>query len=196
MPLAIVSLNQTLYDKAIANVTCWDNVQEDSAWLQAFADQLRDTANDHWDNHMVLGWTLDDITVSFIDGDHIDYSVPVSFTSGDLQGNVVTDGMPGGAAALISTSFVGGPPNRGRVYFSGGAESGQADGRWDNPMMSDLKEMVEDWAAGYTILGSSTSLQILRRPSAVFSTYVANPVEFVVRTDVTRSQRRRNLAAI
>lgn len=193
MPLAIVSLNQTLYNEPIKNITAWDNVEEDSTWLQEFADKIRESANNNWDNQMVNNWRLDDITVSFIEGDHISYSVNVSFTQGDLVGNVLTDGMPGGSCILISTSFTGPKPNRGRIYFSGAGEGAQSDGQWDGAVMTAMKALVEEWAAGFLIQGITTSLQILRRPSAVFPLYVANPVQLVSRRDFTRSQRRRNL---
>lgn len=193
MPLAIVRFNQTLYDKYICNVTCWDDVQEDPSWLQDFADALRASANDAWDNIMVAGWTLDDITVSFIDGDHITYSVDVPFTAGDLQGNVLTDGMPGGSPLLISTRYVGPAPNRGRIYFSGLGESNQSAGVWASGAKVALRDMVIAWAAGFSIGGFNPRLQILRRPSAKFPTYVANPVQLVTGTDPVRSQRRRNL---
>jgi len=90
---------------------------------------------------------------------------------------------------------VGSAPNRGRVYFSGIGESNSQDGVFSNTVMADLKALVQTWADGFTISGTNTKLQILRRPSAKFPTYVAHPVEFVKRTDVTRSQRRRNLGS-
>jgi len=193
MTLAIVRLNQTLFNQGIANITCWDNFQEDSSWLQEFADEFRESANDNWDNHMVTNWTLDNITVSFIEGDHITYSVDVAFSAGDLQGNQIGQGLPSGVAALISTRYVGPAPNRGRIFFSGMAEDSQNDGQFENVVMAGLKSLVEDWRDGLNVLGTTSSLQILRRPSDKFPTYVANPVQIVTRTDFSRSQRRRNL---
>ena len=193
MPLAIISANQILYGKVVANVLCFDNVQEDSGWLQEFADAFRESANDNWDNLMVTNWSLENLTISFIDGDHITYSVTVDFTDGNLIGNDILDGMPGGSTALISTSFTGPKPNRGRVYFSGGGEGSQSDGTWGNPFMSELKSLVEAWRDGFTIMGETASLQILHRPGTYNPDYEANPVQLVNRRDNTTSQRRRNL---
>ena len=193
MALAIISANQTLYGKFVSNILCFDNIQEDSTWLQDFADEFRSAANNRWDNVMVVGWTLDNLTFSFIEGDHISYSVNVDFTLGDLIGNDLSGGMPGGSTALISTSFTGPKPNRGRVYFSGIGEVNQSNGTWSGTAMVELKALVELWIAGFQVQGSNTSLQILRRPSTVFPTYIANPVQFANRRDNTTSQRRRNL---
>lgn len=192
MPYAIVSLNQRLYDKSQANVTAWSNVQEDSSWLQEFADAIRESANDNWDNVMVTDWFLDNITVSFVEGDHISYSVDVEFTLGNLQGNELGGGMPGGSALLISTSFTGARPNRGRIYFSGLPEDRQSDGFWTTATKNTLRSLVQEWRDGLNVAGINTSLQIARRPSDVYPSYVFNPVQFVTGTEAVRSQRRRN----
>lgn len=192
MALALITLNQTLYEQYQANVVCFDNVSEDSSWLQDFADAIRATANDEWDNVMVNNWTLDNITVSFIEDDHITFTVDVDFTEGDLVGNVLTDGLPPSTCLLISTSYVGAAPNRGRIYFSGFGETSQTDGTWDASARQGMKAMIDNWISGFEIQGVNTSLQILRRPSAVFEEYVANPAQLSVGIGSTRSQRRRN----
>ena len=193
MPLGIVTLNQTFYGKYMANVLCFDNVQEDITWLQEFADAIRESADDRWDNLCDTQWTLDNITVSFIEGDHITYSVDVDFTAGDLQGNFPGDGASPGTAMLMATRYVGPAPNRGRIYFTGFSETVVGNGVWTNGALAEMKLLVEEWVTGYTIQGTNTSLQILRRPSDKFPTYVANPAQTVNRRDFTRSQRRRNL---
>ena len=193
MPFALVTLNQTLYGKPIANVTAWDNVQEDSVWLQAFADAIRDSANATWDNLMVENWFLDNITVSFVDGGAISYSVVVEFTLGNLQGNQLGSGMPGGSAMLISTSYTGPKPNRGRIYFSGFPEGEQNNGMWSTPAKNAMRGMIQEWRDGFNISGVNTSLHICRRPTNADPVYSFNPVQFVFGTEAVRSQRRRNL---
>jgi len=193
MAIALITLNQILFGKPITNVVCFDNIQQDPTWLQDFADQFREAANDNWDNLMVTNWSLEDLTFSFIEGDHITHSVTVEFTDGNLVGNDILDGMPGGSTALISTSFTGPRPNRGRVYFSGAGEGSQSDGTWSNSLMSQLKSLVEAWAVGFQVEGSNSSLQICHRPSGPSDDYFANPVQLVNRRDNTTSQRRRNL---
>lgn len=192
MPYALVTLNQTLFNQYQANVLCFSNIQEDDSWLQGFADEIRDLANSYLDDHMVTNWTLDNITVAFIDGDHISYSVQVDFTSGNLQGNVITDGMPGSSCMLASTSFVGPAPNRGRIYFSGFSELTQTDGQWDTSVRQDVDAFVSGLRAGITVDNITAVLQICRRPSDVFSTYSFNPVQNVNVQAYTRAQRRRN----
>ena len=189
---AIVTMNQTLYGKPQVTVTAWTNVLEDSAWLQEFADAIRASANDQWDNNMVNNWSLENISVSFIDVDHIAYSVTVDFTQGNLVGNIVTDGMPASACLLIRTGFVGPRPNRGRMYFAGFGETSQSDGVWDGPSTQNMRELVELWRDGLGGTGGDAFLAIARRPSDVFPEYVLNPVQTVGSTGRTRSQRRRN----
>lgn len=193
MALALISANQFLYGKVIANILCFDNIQQDPAWLQEFADEFRDAANDLWDNFQVLEWSLENLTFSFIVGSQISHSVDVDFTAGNLVGNDPAGGMPGGSTALISTSFVGAKPNRGRVYFSGAGEDQNSNGTWGSGLMSQRKQLVEAWRDGFTIQGQNTSLQILHRPGTYNPSYIANPVQLVSRRDNTTSQRRRNL---
>jgi len=192
MPLAIVTANQTLFDKYQANVLAFDNMEEDSQWLQEFADGFRDVANDLWDNEMVTNWFLDDLTVSFISGAQISYSVRVPFSQGNLQGNNPGGGLPAGSSLLVSTSYVGPGPNRGRVYFSGLPETVQGDGVWTVAVRNVFSQLVVAWRDGFNIGGVTASLQILRRPSDKFPAYVANPVQSISVERAVRSQRRRN----
>lgn len=193
MPYALVSCNQTLFDKYQANVFAFDNMLEDSGWLQGFADEMRELWNTYVDDHMVSNWFLDDLTVSFVDVDHISYSVQVPFTSGNLQGNVLTGGMAGGNALLVSTAYTGERPNRGRTYFSGLSEAAQVDGSWDSSVRTALRGFVQDLRDGITYDTTTASLQIARRPSSKFPAYVFHPVQTVSTTEFNRSQRRRNL---
>lgn len=192
MPYALVTFNQTLFDKYQATVTAWDNIQEDATWLQEFADELRAIANSAWDNVMVNNWTLDNITVSFIEGDHISYSVDVSFTDGDLLGNDLAAGMPASSCLLASYGYIGAKPNRGRSYFAGFSENAQSNGEWDSTSLDAILLLTQAWQYGVTVDGINASLQIARRPSAVFPAYEFNPVQTIKVTPSTRAQRRRN----
>lgn len=192
MPYGFVTARQTLQGKSIVNVLAFNNLQEDPDWLQQFADGFRSLANDHWDNVMVTAWTLDDILVSFVEGDHISYSVPVTFTDGDLLGNVIADPTPRGAALMVRTSYTGPAPNRGRIYFSGLSEGAFVGGEWQTSDRNSLRSLVQAWRDGITVGGFTASLQIARRPSAVFPTYTFNQVEIVGTEAGARSQRNRN----
>lgn len=190
---ALVTLNQTLFGQYVANVVAFTNVSEDPTWLQAFADAIRDSANGYWDNHMVTGWTLDNITVSFLDTTSVVYSVVVDFTAGDLQGNIITDGLPPQAAVLISTSHVGARPNRGRTYFSGIAEAGASNGEAASASVADLAQMVRDWADGLDTLDPEPSMVILRRKSDKYPANVTNSIDLVKGNVRLKTQRRRAL---
>jgi len=192
MPYAFVTARQTLQGKQVANVLAFSNMQEDSAWLQDFADAFRVLANSFWDTHTTTAWTLDDILVSFVSGNEIVYSVPVSFTDGDLLGNSLGDTLPRGTALMARTSYVGAAPNRGRIYFTGFGEGSYTAGVWETGVRNDMRSLVQAWRDGITISGITASLQIARRPSAVFPTYVFNQVETVGTEEQARSQRNRN----
>lgn len=191
MPDAIISLNQTLYGVSAANVVCFNNFEEDETFLQDFADKIRASFAFYATQHMQQFWTLDNITVSFLLSDSVDYSVEVGFTAGALAGELTADGLPGQNALLISTSYVGSRPNRGRIYFMGLTENDTANGGVDSQIVQDFEDMVTDWKTGITVEQSSVFLRILRRPSAVFPTYISNSVSLVSGNPSIRTQRRR-----
>lgn len=191
MSLGLVRINQRLFNEDRATILCFDNIQEDPTWLQEFADAMRDTIAGTWDNYCINDWSAENLTISFLSDTAVRYSVDVDFTDGNVVGNILTEGLPPQTNLLVSTSYVGDRPNRGRIYFCGLGEVNQNNGIFATQMAFDFAEMVRGWRDGFNIQGINASLQILRRKSDKFPQYVANPVQFATGDTISRTQRRR-----
>lgn len=192
MPDVIVTVNQTYVNEAFANVLCFNNFIEDETFLQEFADVFRASYVDSVEAEMSESWILENIDVSFLLSDSIDYTVKVDFTDGPLTGGSMGDALPPNAPLLISTSFVGSRPNRGRIYFSGLPESAQNNGIYSTGARAPFETLVTVWKDGLPTSEGSHFLRILRRPSMVFPSYVSSAVSFVTSTGGAKNQRRRS----
>jgi hypothetical protein len=191
----LVSHNQTLLGKSIANVTAWNNFTEDETQIQNFADSLRASYANLVAEFLHPAWSLDNLTISFLDDDHVSYSIVVPFTSGPLVGTVGSDNLATQTALLISTSFIGPKPNRGRVYFAGLSESSLNSSQWTFSVAAEFRDMVLGWADGINVGSNTVFLRIMRRPSAVFPSYVSSPVTGAVVRSFPATQRRRRLGS-
>lgn len=190
---AIVSMNQKILGKLMTNIVCFNNMEEEADFLTDFADKIRDSWDFSMQSHMSDEWSLDDLTVSFLLNDTVDYSVTVPFTAGPLVGASNGEVLPTQSALLCSMHHIGSAPNRGRIYFGGYVETAQSNSIWSLGARGDAIEMVNGWKDGITVLQSSVFLRILRRPSGVFPSYVSNPVSLVGSTAPIRTIRNRAL---
>ena len=193
MPDAIISINQTVLGESIANVVCFSNITEIEADLQSFADSIRDTFETHVEDQFSDQWTLDDITVSFIDADSVTYSVTVPFTQGALAGLEQSQVLSTTTCLLVSTQFIGPAPNRGRIYFGGLTENSNVDSAWGAGTLFAFRDLVENWRDGIPIGAGLAFLRILRRPSTVHPIYISSPVTNVVTRLRPANQRRRRI---
>jgi len=192
---ALVCMNQSLYDKAVCNVFGFTDVQEDATWLQDFADAIRGAWDGAPKDNQVPDWTLNDITVSFIEGAEIAYSITVPFTDGVLQGAGVGTGLPTTNALLTSLGHVGPRPNRGRVYFTGLTEATQDDSAWEIGTRGAFKALIDNFVDGIGPAPGPATMVIMRRPSAKFETYSWNFVDTVTSRLYPATQRRRRLSS-
>lgn len=190
---ALVSMNQLILGEPIANVLGFSNVTEDITELQDFADNLRGDWSQHLSSHQSQQWSLENITVSFIDGDHISFSITVDFTAGPLAGDQTQQVLPTTNCLLVSLQYVGPRPNRGRVYFGGFTETEQADSAWISAVLFAARDLVEDYRNGVGIGPSQAFLRIVRRPGPNFPVYVTSPVSEVITRLRPATQRRRRL---
>lgn len=194
MPDAIVALNQTIYAKKAVNVLCFSNMLEDSGFLQEFADEIRQTLVPNINTHRQEFASWDNITVSFLEDDHISYSVDVDFQLGQLIGDSQQQGLPPQVAVLASLNYVGARPNRGRIYFTGFTEAQNINGAVGEELQQACEAVVDQWRTGVTTSQQTCYLRILRRPSDVFPNYRSNPVSLVTVNPNFRTQRRRSRA--
>lgn len=194
MPDALVSCNQTWNNEQVANVLGFSNVQEDSAWLQEFADAIRASWDSNLRTTLSSDWSLDNLTVSFISGGTISYSVNVSFTGGPLVGSNNGDLSTNQTSLLISLNYVGPKPNRGRVYLCGYTEGELLNGVWISGATSPSANLIADFVNGIGPSGQLAFLRIVGRPAANGGLYVTNPVDQVIPRGRPATQRRRRLS--
>lgn len=193
MPDAIVSMNQTVLNQEVKNILCFSNVTEDADELQDFADAIRDSWVSVIDN-LHTSWSLENLTISFLDATSVTYSVDVDFTAGPLGGTNANDPTPTTNSLLIATSYVGPRPNRGRVYFCGLTEVDTNDGLWVTGVAVEFRNLVQEWADGVAVTGNTYFLRILRRPNPPeWDTYTSNPVTGTSLKSVPATQRRRRI---
>lgn len=194
MPDALVSCNQTWNGEQVANVLGFSNVQEDASWLQEFADDIRSEWDSNLGTTLSSDWSLDNISVSFISGGVITYSVDVAFTGGALSGSNNGDLSTNQTALLVSLNHIGPKPNRGRVYLCGYTEGELLNGTWIPGATSPSANLIAAFVNGVGPAGSLAFLRIVGRPAANGGLYVSNPVDNVIPRGRPATQRRRRLS--
>lgn len=135
------------------------------------------------------GLTLPSITVRFDNSDPM-WSFEVPFTG--IGGEVDAQTCPGQDAILISTSYAGPRPNRGRVYLPGLTEATCTEGEVSTSTVSDLNDAFGDLVAnGLLTIFGNIFLRIARRNSGGIIT-ATNPVEAATcRSNVATIRGRR-----
>lgn len=176
-----VVLNQSLLAKTFVNVLVFSNMPEGEQEFQTVADNIRGffAASDYLD-FLSQEWRLNSITLAF-NSDFPSFSVEVPFTSGPLAGTSSGDPLSTRTALLASTSLIGVPPNRGRIYLGGLTEAGNDNtGKFNATVRGHAQELIEEFALEGVPTGSNSMfLRIGRRDNA--GTIIAsNPVQSVV----------------
>ena len=191
----IVTSNQTLFGKDVKNVLCFGNLFDDPIALQNFADNFRQSYVDNFVSFIANDWFLNSLTFSFIDTTNVLYSVEYDFTDGFLQGTSNADNLTSQSCLLVSTQRQNTKPNRGRVYLAGVSDSQLVAGLWLQAALDAAEDLVQSWVDGVSVGGSDANLRILRRPSAVFPTFVSNSIDSVIPRRSPATQRNRRLIA-
>ena len=189
----LVAVRQTLLNEQVANVMGFSNVSEDEGELQDLADAIRQAWSANLDDDLTVQWSMDDVLVSFIDNDHISHSIPVAFTGGPLVGTNNGDPLATQNALLITTSYVGPRPNRGRVYIAGLTEGATADGIFTGGVRTSGVNAISFLANGFPIGQTQSFMRIVGRPNDDRPNYVSSPITNVGSHGPVRSQRRRSL---
>lgn len=190
---ALVTLNQKLKNEVVANVLAFSNVQQEAGWLTDFADQIRLHFVSYLIDLLSDEWSMENITVGFINGAQVEYSVDVDFTLGELFGQAGGETLPTTVALLVSTAYIGPRPNRGRIYFAGMVEQNCINGIFSPGLVTAAEEMVEAMANGINVPGGNPFLRIMGRPNLNRPNYVSNPIDLVTGRDIPATQRRRRL---
>lgn len=186
-----VVANQTYQGQLVQNVLVFSNMPSDVPSLQQFADAFRGLWSTQLASEQAPQWQLDNMTFIFNESLPI-YSVTLDFTLGVLVGQNVADGLPTQVSCLVSTTYLGEPPNRGRVYFSGLTESGTAVGLFTSQVYLACQNLVDEWIDGITYGLNTAFLRIARRlPDGTIEK--TNPAEAAIGRDVPAVQRRRRI---
>ena len=184
--------NYTFHSQQVKNVMVFSNMAVGATDLQALADDARA----YWvtyvapvcDNNL----RLDSITVVYNAGLPI-YSIEVPFTSGPALGLVAGDSLPTQVALLVSTKALQAPPNRGRVFIPGIAQTHNADGQWDQVAVDGCIAFIDALAnQGLDYLTNVAFLRIARR-NVDGTIDVTAPVDQVVGHNNPATQRRRRI---
>jgi len=179
----------------MANVMGFSNVIEDSSWRQGFADAIRANWLGTLAQQQDDNWALESITIGYIAGNTIQYSVEQGFTNGVLTGTVTGDGMPTTNALLVSLQALAQSPSRGRVYFVGFNESTQSNGYWTTAALTAAENLLTTFVQGVGPNGQDAFLRIVGRPKDGRPNYVSSQVTNIIPRTIAATQRRRRLAA-
>ena len=189
----LVAVRQTLANEEVVNVLGFSNVTEDEDELQDLADEIRSAWASELASALSIDWQLDDIKVSFIDGDHISHSTVITPQLGPLEGASPDDILPTQSALLCTFSFAGIRPNRGRSYLAGFTESATLDGVWLGGHRVNATQMYQEMVDGLQIGATVAFLRIIGRPNDTRPNYVSNPITSIGTHGPVRTQRRRSL---
>lgn len=186
-----IVFNQTLLDQQVRNVTVWSNMPSDPVDMQALADALRGGWSTQFASFNALGWSLDSLTFSFNETAPI-FSVTVPFSLGPLVGADSSDPLPTQTSLLVSTRYVGPPPNRGRVYLAGTTEVRTTNGRYSSGILAAATALVQSWIDGVDYGNGIAFLRIARRnPDGTL--LITSPAEIALAQDIPATQRSRRI---
>lgn len=190
-----IRLDARLFGNVVNNVTVWSNGPETQEDRESFVDAFRlDFIAAGVLNDLVTDWQLDGLT--FIYNETVpSFSVTVPFPGGPLVGDGTGDTVATQTALLVSTQYVGPPPNRGRIYFAGLEKDNLgSSGFWAAAVVDQFQELVTGWSQGLSYAGGSNVafLRIARRnPDG--SLDITNPVEEAIGRRNPTTQRRRRI---
>lgn len=188
-----IVMNQKLRENVVQNVTVWSNGPLDQVDRESFTNAFRlDFIAAGVQNDLISDWSMESLTFVY-NATLPSFSVTVPFDPSPINGTGIGDGTASQVALLVSTQYVGPPPNRGRVYFAGLEQNAIANsGFWQTAIVTQFQDLVTSWQNGISYAGGSNTafLRIARRLSDG-SIDTTNPVEEAVGRRNPAIQRRR-----
>jgi hypothetical protein len=188
---ATLVLNQTWLGQQVRNVLVFSNVVVDESELRGFAESIRGLFSTLVAGHMSASWSLDSVTFVFNETLPI-YSIEVPFTSGILIGTSAGSELATQVSLLVSTKYLGAPPNKGRIYFAGLTEFALQDGLFPQSVVDDFADLVRGLVDGITGDAQVAFLRIARR-AANGTLDTTSPVTHVIGRNIPAVIRRRRL---
>lgn len=190
MDVTVVA-NQTFLGQIVQNVMVFGNLTTDPTDLQEFADNYRA----YWSSLVAplqnVNWRMDNLTFIFNESLPI-WSTTLDFSLGVLQGGSANDPLPTQVSLLVSTKYVGIPPNRGRVYFAGLTEGSVTNGIFNVGAYGQCEALVQQWIDGVDLPVGNAFLRIARRnPNGTIA--VTSPAQIAIGRDIPAIQRRRRI---
>jgi hypothetical protein len=182
-------LAQTCY-----NITYWELPDDSPGTYEDLALEIEGIWGEYPQNQAVA-CTLDAITCRSFDSNP-PFSVYVPMPGGPVAGTGTGGSMPTQLAPVITLSFVGEPPNRGRVYHVGTPVSNhETTGLLKAGAVGSLLAQYQALTGGLS-LGAGTAQMLIARPnfsSNFISLY--NEVGAVSVSPIYGTQRRRRIGS-
>jgi hypothetical protein len=194
MPNFQVTYNQDLMGKEVLNVCNWQLADNTDTYIAAFVESLRASYATHVQAYLSDDWSLESFTLRQMDGG-LPFTTEVVPASGAIAGSATAGFLPSTVAMLVSTVYVGGRPNRGRVYFAGLTEQHQDNSAWSVATTNAFRDLVQAWADGLVVAGGNAFLRIARMDYPANNWALNNPVNNVIARTNPASQRKRRLGS-
>lgn len=189
-----VTLNQTWLGEVVKNVMNFQTPNNDPTTLVELADGLRAAYVTDIVTFLGQNWTLDSVTFREFNGSP-PFSQEVPFTQGPLNGGNGSEGMPPEVALLVTTTYLGSAPNRGRIYLPGGCINLIDDGRWSTGFTAAGQNLVTAFINGIPLSVGSAFLRIARIDDVNNVWTLDNPAETAIARTNTGSMRSRSFSS-
>lgn len=192
MPDGSIVIEGRQYSKVVQNVLVMSNLPVDAITRQEFADNFRTALGLHIPlASLTTEYSIIGITFKY-NASFPSFSVFTGFTAGDFVGTASGPATTQ-SAVLVSTSYAGPKPNRGRTYFGGNIKANlDATGRWTAATRDSRVDFITALRDGILWNGGAQVSQLrIARLNAQGTITFSNPVESVRGTTIPRTQKRR-----
>ena len=191
MAIGSVTIQQSILGQAVRNVLWYDNLPDDEGYLEEITSHIGDAYSEHA-ALFCSSWSVSSVKYTFypLAGT---WSTEYSILDGPIEGTGQSTPAPTQVAILISTRYVGPPPNRGRIYLGGlPGNFIENDGTFNATSIvtaASLAALLRQLP--YNSNSDFANMAIVRRVNGVPS--VHNLVDEILVRDVPATQRRRRL---
>lgn len=185
-----ITLNQTVSGVEIVNVMSWQTPDTDAGTLQALVDGIRGRFNADVADSFASTWFLNTASVRIFDGG-APFTTEFAFGLGPLQGTSAVEALPRQSALLVSLTYTGPRPNRGRQFYGGLAENSWDGDAWDAGTIADFQNMWGQFILGLVTPNGTCFPRIARKNYLTNTWDLDNPVENAIVRPYARTQKGR-----
>lgn len=194
MPNFQVVVKQDVFGKEMINVMNWQLSLSTPAYLQSFTDSLAASYVSNVTIHLANDWSFNSVVFRQMDGG-APFTTEFIPAGGAFAGVDGAEVLPTTVCLLVSTTFVGSRPNRGRIYFAGTTEGSQSNSGYSSAIRTAFSNMVTSWGTGLAVSGGTAFLRIARTDFPLNLWPLDNPVDAAVARTNPATQRKRRLGS-